>query len=265
MNRKTISEISANQCYALVIGIDYIKTPEIRLNGCCADAYNMKEMLLNRFGFLNENIMIFTDDNTNITKESNTKNIEDALKYLAEKSLKEAKFIVVFYSGHGTQMLDDDNDKDFEIDGKDECWIFTDYKTQGFFTDDKLKINFLDNLGASVNVLIISDSCHSGSMADLSWTYNSSTKKIKNTKTNVDNKNPNIWQISGCMDPQYSEELAINGRVCGALTHCMNEFLVKGKKIKDILNLSQSACRKLKLSQIPVLSCNKKELLDYML
>jgi hypothetical protein len=264
MSKKTISGISANQCYALVIGIDYVKTPEIKLNGCCADAYNMKEMLLNRFGFLNDNIMIFTDDNTNITKESNTKNIEDALKYLAEKSLKEAKFIVVFYSGHGTQMLDG-KDKDFEIDGKDECWVLTDYKTQGFFADDKLKSHFLDNLGVNVNVLIISDSCHSGSMADLSWTYNSSTKKVVNTKTNVFNKNPNIWQISGCMDSQYSEELAINGRVCGALTHCMNEFLVKGKKIKDIMNSSQNACRKLKLSQIPILSCNKKELLDYML
>ena len=71
MNKKTISEFTPAQCYALVIGIDYVKTPEIKLNGCCTDAYNTKEMLLNRFGFLNENITILTDDNTNITKESN--------------------------------------------------------------------------------------------------------------------------------------------------------------------------------------------------
>jgi len=264
MSKKTISGISANQCYALVIGIDYIKTPEIKLNGCCTDAYNTKEMLLNRFGFLNENITILTDDNTNITMESNTSNIEVALKKLADKSLKDAKFILVFYSGHGTQKLNEIGN-DFEIDGMDECWVFTDYKSKGFFTDDKLKTQFLDKLGMNVNVLIISDSCHSGSMADLSWTYNSSTKKVENTKTKVDNLNPNIWQISGCMDSQYSEELAINGKICGALTHCMNEFLVKGNKIKDIVNSSQVACRKLKLSQIPVLSCNKKELLDYVL
>lgn len=264
MSKKTISGIAANQCYALVIGIDYVKTPEIRLNGCCADAYNTKEMLLNRFGFLNENIMILTDDNTNITKESNTANLEAALKNISDKSLKDTKFIVVFYSGHGTQTIDD-NDKDFEIDGKDECWVLTDYKNKGFFTDDKLKTQFLDKLGENVNVLIISDSCHSGSMADLSWTYNSSTKKVVNTKTKVDNLKPNIWQISGCMDSQYSEELAINGKVCGALTHCMSKFLVKGNKMRDIVNSSQEACRKLKLSQVPILSCNKKELLDYVL
>lgn len=264
MSKKTISGTSADQCYALVIGIDYIKTPEIKLNGCCTDAYNTKEMLLNRFGFLNENITILTDDNTNITKESNMKNVEDAFKQLVDKSLKDAKFIVVFYSGHGTQNPDEIG-KDFEIDGKDECWVFTDYKRKGFFTDDKLKSQFLDKLEENVNVLIISDSCHSGSMADLSWTYNSSTKKIKNTKTRVDNLKPNIWQVSGCMDSQYSEELAINGKICGVLTHCMNEFLVKGKKMKDIMNSSQDACRKLKLSQVPVLSCNKKELLDYVL
>jgi hypothetical protein len=247
-----------------VIGIDYVKTPEIRLNGCCTDAYNIKEMLLNRFGFLNDNITILTDDNTDITKESNTKNIEASLKDLTEKTAKGGKFIVVFYSGHGTQTPDEIG-KDFEIDGKDECWVLSDYKTKGFFTDDKLKSQFLDKLAENINVLVISDSCHSGSMADLSWTYNSSSKKIKNTKTKVDNLKANIWQISGCMDPQYSEELAINGRVCGALTHCMNKFLVKGNKIKDIVNSSQSACRNLKLSQVPVLSCNKKELLDYFL
>ena len=165
MSKKTISGTSADQCYALVIGIDYIKTPEIKLNGCCTDAYNTKEMLLNRFGFLNENITILTDDNTNITKESNMKNVEDAFKQLVDKSLKDAKFIVVFYSGHGTQNPDEIG-KDFEIDGKDECWVFTDYKRKGFFTDDKLKSQFLDKLEENVNVLIISDSCHSGSMAD---------------------------------------------------------------------------------------------------
>lgn len=264
MSKKTITCFSPNECYALVIGTDYIKTPEIRLNGCCADAYNTKEMLLNRFGFINENITILTDDNTNITKESNTANVEEAFNNLVEKSTKGAKFIVIFYSGHGTQEPDEIG-KDFEIDGKDECWVFTDYKSKGYFKDDKLKSQFLDKLGGNVNVLIISDSCHSGSMADLSWTYNSSTKKITNTKTRVDNLSVNIWQISGCMDAQYSEELAINGRVCGALTHCMNEFLVKGKKIRDIVNLSQGTCRKLKLSQVPVLSCNKKELLEYLL
>ncbi len=263
MSKKTITGFSPNECYALVIGIDYVKTPEIRLNGCCADAYNTKEMLLNRFGFLNENITILTDDNTDITKESNTVNIDSSFKLLVDKS-KDAKFIVVFYSGHGTQTPDEIG-KDFEIDGKDECWVPSDYKSKGFYTDDKLKSLFLDKLDSNVNVLVISDSCHSGSMADLSWTYNSSSKKVKNTKTRVDNLIPNIWQISGCMDSQYSEELAINGRVCGALTHCMNKFLVKGKKIKDIMNSSQGACRKLKLSQVPILSCNKKELLDYVL
>jgi len=263
MSKKIISNFNPNECYALVIGINYVNTPEIKLNGCCTDAYNIKEMLLNRFGFLNDNIILLTDDNIDITKESNTKNVETSLKKLAEKSLREAKFIFIFYSGHGTQISDEIG-KDFEIDGKDECWVLTDYKKKGYFIDDNLNNIFLNNLG-NVNVIIISDSCHSGSMADLNWTYNSSTKKIMNTKTKVVNIKPNIWQISGCMDSQYSEELEINGRVCGALTHCMTKFLVKEKKIKDIINSSQSTCRKLKLSQVPVLSCNKKELLDYIL
>jgi hypothetical protein len=264
MSKNKIFDFSSSECYALVIGIDYLQTPEIRLNGCCTDAYNIKEMLLNRFGFLNKNIIILTDDNTKITKESNTLNVEESLNYLVQKSMKDAKFILIFYSGHGTQNIDLQGD-DFEIDGKDECWVLSDYKNNGYFKDDKLNNIFLNKLGPGVNVLVISDSCHSGSMADLSWTYNSSNKRVVNTRTTVDNLRPNIWQISGCMDSQYSEELKINGRICGALTHCINKFLLKGKKIKDIVNSSNSECRKLKLSQIPVLSCNKKELLDYIL
>lgn len=261
MSKKIIGFLPS-ECYALVIGIDYIKTPEIRLNGCCSDAYNTKEMLLNRFGFLNENIIILTDDNISVTKESNSTNIKNAFNQLIDKTKKNAKLIIVFYSGHGTQNPNEIGD-DIEIDGKDECWVFTDYNTTGVFTDDNLRTQFLNRLNKNVNVLIISDSCNSGSMADLSWTYNSSTKQVVNTNTKVDNLKPNIWQISGCMDAQYSEELKINGRVAGALTYCINEFFVRGRKIKDIMNFSQNMCRKLKLSQIPILSCNKKELLEY--
>ena len=137
MSKNKISNFSSSECYALVIGIDYLKTPEIRLNGCCNDAYNIKEMLLNRFGFSNNNIIILTDDNTKITKESNTLNVEESLNNLVDKSMKDAKFILVFYSGHGTQNIDLKGD-DFEIDGKDECWVLSDYQDKGYFTDDKL-------------------------------------------------------------------------------------------------------------------------------
>jgi hypothetical protein len=263
MNKK-IAGYLPDECYALVIGINYIKTPELRLNGCCKDAYNIKELLQNRFGFLNTNISILTDEVPNISKEPNTSNIEEELGRLADKASKNGKFIVIFYSGHGTQTPDE-RGKDFEIDGKDECWVFSDFRSKGYFTDDKLNSLFLDKLGENVNVLVISDSCHSGSMADLSWTYNSSTKRVINTRTRVNNIKPNIWQISGCMDSQYSEELEINGRTCGALTHCMSELLVKGKKMTEIMNMSRIICKKLKLRQIPILSCNKKELLEYVL
>jgi hypothetical protein len=261
---KKITDFLPYECYALVIGINYVKTPEIRLNGCCKDAYNIKEILQNRFGFLDNNITILTDETANIAKEPNTSNIEEEFRKLVDKASKNGKFIVIFYSGHGTQTPDEQG-KDFEIDGKDECWVLSDFRSKGYFTDDKLKSQLLDKLGRDINVLVISDSCHSGSMADLSWTYNSSTKKVVNTRTRTDNLKPNIWQISGCMDSQYSEELEINGRTCGALTHCISELLVKGTKMTEVMNMSRIICKKLKLRQIPILSCNKKELLEYVL
>ena len=74
----------------------------------------------------------------------------------AAKSLKSGDLFFLSYSGHGGQVPDTNGD---EPDRKDETWCLFD----GQLIDDELYFE-LSRFGAGVRVLVLSDSCHSGSV-----------------------------------------------------------------------------------------------------
>ena len=74
----------------------------------------------------------------------------------AAKALKAGDLFFMTYSGHGCQLPDSNHD---EPDRKDETWCLYD----GQLIDDELYFE-LSRFGAGVRVLVLSDSCHSGSV-----------------------------------------------------------------------------------------------------
>ena len=75
----------------------------------------------------------------------------------AARMLKSGDFFLISYSGHGGQVPDTNND---EPDKKDETWCLYD----GQLIDDELYFE-LSRFRAGVRILVLSDSCHSGSVA----------------------------------------------------------------------------------------------------
>jgi hypothetical protein len=75
----------------------------------------------------------------------------------AAKALKSGDFFFLTYSGHGGQVADVTGD---EPDRKDETWCLFD----GQLIDDELYLE-LSRFAAGVRVLMLSDSCHSGTVA----------------------------------------------------------------------------------------------------
>ncbi len=73
----------------------------------------------------------------------------------AAKALKAGDLFFLSYSGHGGQVPDRNKD---EPDRKDETWCLFD----GQLIDDELYLE-LSRFAAGVRVLVLSDSCHSGS------------------------------------------------------------------------------------------------------
>ena len=74
----------------------------------------------------------------------------------AAKALKAGDLYFLTYSGHGGQVPDTNRD---EPDRKDETWCLFD----GQLIDDELYFE-LSRFAAGVRVLVLSDSCHSGSV-----------------------------------------------------------------------------------------------------
>jgi hypothetical protein len=74
----------------------------------------------------------------------------------AARTLSAGDLFLVSYSGHGGQVRDVTGE---ESDGKDDTWCLYD----GQLLDDELNV-LLAEFAAGVRVLVLSDSCHSGTM-----------------------------------------------------------------------------------------------------
>jgi hypothetical protein len=90
-----------------------------------------------------------------LTKKATRGNLLDAMRSAA-KTLKAGDLFFMSYSGHGGQVPDVNGD---EPDGQDETWCLYD----GQLIDDELYFE-LSKFGAGVRILVLSDSCHSGSV-----------------------------------------------------------------------------------------------------
>jgi len=113
----------------------------------------------------------FQQDNINIIINENAKKqgITEQILALSEK-VKKGDIVVIHFSGHGQQIMDNGAD---ELDGYDESLIPFDaklyfsskYQGENHLRDDEMTslLNTLrNNLGDTGDVLVILDSCHSG-------------------------------------------------------------------------------------------------------
>ncbi|MFF5970301.1 caspase family protein [Streptomyces sp. NPDC012769] len=106
----------------------------------------------------------FTPLATLLTKEATSENLAAALKEAAS-GLKAGDILLLTYAGHGAQVPDKNGD---EPDRRDETWVLYDRQ----FIDDELHAAF-GAFAQDVRILLLSDSCHSGTVSrDLSLFLN---------------------------------------------------------------------------------------------
>ena len=92
-----------------------------------------------------------------LTKAGTRKAVLTGLR-AAAKALRKGDLFFLTYSGHGGQVADTSGDEK-EGDKKDETWCLYD----GQLIDDELYFE-LSKFGAGVRILVLSDSCHSGTV-----------------------------------------------------------------------------------------------------
>lgn len=150
--------------YALIIAVgDYPAKTGWSTISSVNDVPLIKNALTTQ-NFKEENISILINEAA--TRMGILKAIEDL-----QARIQPGDVVVIHYSGHGQQIFDNNGD---EIDDKDEALVPYDalvrytsnYKGENHIRDDELGniiANFRNKLGNNGQLLILLDSCHSGS------------------------------------------------------------------------------------------------------
>lgn len=211
------------------------------LQACEADAQDM-EQIARSGGY---------DAKTLLTDQATRNEVISHIR-TASDMLKSGDIFFVSYSGHGGQVPDADGD---EEDGMDETWCLFD----GQLIDDELRLLWA-KFSAGVRILVLSDSCHSGTatrgaiaMAANPATFNQPEESSGYRymppqvalRTYRDNRQmyqkiaedvsettgeigATVQLISGCQDNQYSKDGVFNGLFTGTLLGVWNEGGFRG-------------------------------------
>lgn len=182
---------------ALLIGINYIGTKN-QLRGCINDAHNMFNFLTTRYGYRADDIVMLTDDQQDTVRLPLRANIIRAMQWLV-KDAQPNDSLFFHYSGHGGQTKDLDGDED---DGMDDVIYPLDFESQGELVDDIMHDIMVKSLPAGARLTALFDSCHSGTVLDLPYTY--STKGVI--------KEPNVWKDVGQDGLQAAMAYAVGNR-----------------------------------------------------
>lgn len=148
----TPSSGSANRAVSLHIGVNRVDPAGYGgwsgpLSGCEADAETMESIARA------EGLAV----NTLRTAQATSHNVLGSIAQIAG-ALQAGDFFLLTYAGHGGQMPND-NGGDPEADSMDETWCLYDRQ----LLDDEIEAA-LAAFQRGVNVVLLSDSCHSGSV-----------------------------------------------------------------------------------------------------
>jgi uncharacterized caspase-like protein len=230
--------------YALCIGINDYPGTGSDLAGCVNDA-NDWAALLKSLGFEVKKLL---------DKQATRANILSEMGKMVSLA-KKGDSIVFQYSGHGTYIPDEDGD---EADQTDESLCPYDLRTKGVITDDQL-FELFNKKVAGVRLVMISDSCHSGTVSRFVPTANARKKEMSKVKflppsaflssrelgklgisRAIRRSSPpgryGGLLLSGCQDVEYSYDAYFQGRPNGAFTYAaLNTFkkLKPGASYKD--------------------------------
>jgi hypothetical protein len=246
---------------ALLVGVNYVNDPANKLNGCIVDVVNVSNMLVDAYDYDRANIVILRDDINVASTMPTRSNILNALKTLVSKSANCTE-IWFHYSGHGSQVKDNSRD---EADGLDEVIVPCDFMQKGVIVDDELLSIIKES---KCTTILLTDSCHSGSIFDLGWSFenkNGTFVKTQNNKQLI--QNPNIFMFSGCRDNQTSADAYSNFAVqaVGAFTTSFIDSLRANHHNVSIFKLYRDICTTLGQGgflQFPILSSSSQNV-DY--
>ncbi|MDB4947660.1 MAG: exported protein of unknown function [Gemmatimonadetes bacterium] len=272
--------------WAVVVGVgDYVNYGDEEggdLPGAANDARSVRDVLQARWGFRPENVHVLLD--TAATRAA----IRREMTAWLPSVVKPGDLVVFFYSGHGSQVFDQNGDED---DGLDETLCPTDVMRNSArmdVTDDEL--------GAWVralpttNVSVILDSCHSGTATRgvLPGVHRKALNRAPAAlregpppaasglpapaahagapKPNPDDLGGDVLEIAAAQSDQYAMDASFEGqggvRHGGAFTVPLVRYLWQvpaGTSYQEVFRLTRDAVRRGSFAQNPQISGAARE------
>lgn len=209
---------------ALCIGINDYPGTQNDLKGCVNDANDWAAELARR-GFAVTKLL-----DSQATKSA----MSTAIRTLVGSG-QDGDTLVITYSGHGTWVPDSSGD---EPDGRDEALCPYDIGTNGPLLDDHIGA-ILTSAARGVRILLLSDSCHSGSVvrgaeSDMDPTHLRArfmplsdwmpkeelppTGALPRVVAGLRRAGGDLL-LAGCKDTEYSYDSRFQGRPNGAFTY----------------------------------------------
>ncbi len=211
--------VKKKKIYCLLIGVQY--NGDLYLPGTFTDVINLKKKIDNLYNsnkyILEYYILVDTEqkicgNKKNINYLSCTgNNIRNTLSLIINKN---PDYFYFQFSGHGTNVYDNNND---EEDGMDECVCPCDFIENKVIRDDELQTIF-SGFNENTNIRVFMDCCHSGTMLDLKYKYENNQLITNNSNSTIKAK---IISISGCRDKQVSLDIFLENKSRGAFTYCL--------------------------------------------
>ncbi|KAK4757538.1 hypothetical protein SAY87_018839 [Trapa incisa] len=260
---------------AVLCGVTYRKK-KYKLKGTINDVKNMKQLLIVSFGFLEQNIHVLTEEESDERKIPTKKNIQDALQWLV-RGIRSGDSLVFYFSGHGLRLPE--HSQGDELDGFDETICPVDFTKVGMISDDEINSKIVRPLVKGVTLHALIDSCHSGTVLDLPNVYDCKEGKWMDNKplsgANKGTQGGLAISLSACADAEIAADTSVlTGKaMSGAMTYSFvhavaknpglsyGELLRSMQEVIDQANKSNCLNSKLlsrvcsaKLLQEPVLS-----------
>ena len=192
------------------VGLNYVSQPQNALPSCWNDVETLHRELEGRYGVF-ANTWLLTDRpkpaaakvRAGLTnRAAGRKPTRSVFLETWSEVLREAANaghgaeIVFAYSGHGSFRLTVDP---HELYGQSDCIILLD----DFVWDYEILARMVKPLPLSSRLLIVLDSCNSGSAANLPWTFNPLSETVNQTSQHTALPQ-DVIMISGCRDEQTS-------------------------------------------------------------
>lgn len=244
---------------ALMFGLNYTKDASAALQGCHNDVRNMAQYLEHLYRIKPE---VYCDDGVGDASTTAQGILSKMYNVCVASHRENLDLVWIHYSGHGSYIRDRSKD---EADGSDECLVPTDYATAGMITDDRIQAVFR-NFNPRTRVIFVCDSCHSGTIGDVRFSWESpNVQKVENATCRVTSK---VITISGCMDDQTSADawnVMGDMKFVGAMTACLllvlREQPVLRSNVFDLVASLRTKLRERGFPQVPKL-CSTFSLLN---